>query len=236
MTLTFDSTPLGPFPPLDWRTLAAARRHPPEAGLRPAFLAVGAAQTNLERLFGGALCVTTGQQPGLFTGPLFTLFKALSAVALARVIERQVREPVVPVFWVAGDDHDFAEANHCFVLNQQGDVTRLELRQREPQAPLTPLYREPVGPEVARLLERVASETPESEFRPGVLAWLERYYRPETDLATAFAGALAELMGPAGLVVLRASDGAVKGLMSPWIASALRQAGDLDRALAERAR
>src|SRR5215210_5968111 len=50
----------------------------------------------------GALAVTTGQQPGLFTGPLYTIYKALSTAALSRILERQWQRPVVPVFWVAG--------------------------------------------------------------------------------------------------------------------------------------
>jgi uncharacterized protein YllA (UPF0747 family) len=66
--------------------------------------------------------VTTGQQPGLFTGPLYTIYKALSTAALARVLERQWQRPVVPVFWVAGDDHDFAEASRVSWISADGSV------------------------------------------------------------------------------------------------------------------
>src|SRR5207247_9977374 len=62
---------------------------------------------------GDVLAVTTGQQPGLFTGPLYTVYKAVSAIAVARELERERGVPVVPGFWVAGDDRDFAEANHA---------------------------------------------------------------------------------------------------------------------------
>jgi uncharacterized protein YllA (UPF0747 family) len=109
------ATPLGGgLPPgAGRRTAAAAVRAGPHLG--PAFLAYGAAQDNLKRLLAGGLCVTTGQQPGLLTGPLYGVYKALSAVALARAASARVAKDVVPVFWVAGDDHDFAEGNHTYV-------------------------------------------------------------------------------------------------------------------------
>jgi len=77
---------------------------------------------------GEVLVVTTGQQPGLFTGPLYTIYKALSAIALARRLERAEGAPVVPVFWVAGDDHDFAEGNHTWFVDSAGDLTEIVLR------------------------------------------------------------------------------------------------------------
>src|SRR6266436_5317581 len=79
---------------------------------------------------GEVLAVTTGQQPGLFTGPLYTVYKALSAIAVARRLERERRVPVVPVFWVAGDDHDFQEANHATFLNTAGEPLTVVLRER----------------------------------------------------------------------------------------------------------
>ena len=89
---------------------------PRDGGLHPslheAFVPSPAREAALARLAEpGALAVTSGQQPGLFTGPLYTVHKALSTAALARVLERQWSRPVVPIFWIAGDDHDFAEAS-----------------------------------------------------------------------------------------------------------------------------
>ncbi len=233
--ITFEPTPLGDPSAPDWQALAREPRAL-AAGLRPAFVANGDAQANLDRLLAGALCVTTGQQPGLFTGPLFTVYKALSAVALARNAESALGRPVVPVFWVAGDDHDFAEANHVFVLNAKGDVERVELRQRASTAALTPLYRETLGPDVVAAIQRIAELTPEAEFKGSALEWLSRHYRPETDFASAFGGALAELLGAHGLVVFYANHPSAKRAMAPLLGRALAGAGDLDRSLAARAR
>src|SRR5437879_4265076 len=95
---------------------------------------------------GNVLVVTTGQQPGLFTGPLYTVYKALSAIALARRLERERRVPVVPLFWVARGDHEFAEAHPTWFLNAGGELVRLVLRERPSDAPLVPVARQLPGP------------------------------------------------------------------------------------------
>lgn len=170
---------------------------------------------------GAALVVTTGQQPGLFTGPLYTIYKALTAIALARRLERARGVPVAPVFWVAGDDHDFAEANHAWILDAGGEAACITLRERPADAPLLPLWREPCGPEIGAALEVLRRSTPDTEFKPEVLAWLEAAYRPEATLADAFADALQALLGPRGLVVFRAYHAAAKRVMAPLLLHAL---------------
>ena len=166
---------------------------------------------------GEVLVVTTGQQPGLFTGPLYTIYKALSAIALARRLERAGGAPVVPVFWVAGDDHDFAEGNHTWFVSSAGDLTEIVLRERPPDAPLLPLAREPCGPEIHAALERLRAGTPDSEFKADVLRWLGEAYDPEASLADAFAAALNAALAPRGLAVLRAHDRGVKQAAAPWL-------------------
>ena len=170
---------------------------------------------------GETLVVTTGQQPGLFTGPLYTIYKALSAIALARRLERDRKVPVVPIFWVAGDDHDFHEANVATVLNAAGDPVRIVLRERPADAPAWPLMRERCGPEIMAALERLRVAAPDTEFKDEVLAWLQASYRPEISLADACAAALHALLGGQGLAVLRPYEAAVKREMSPWLVRGL---------------
>ena len=236
MNLVFQPTLPAMSPGLDAAALVTRRVRPADPSLRPAFVAMGEAASRVDQLFEpGTLCVTTGQQPGLLTGPLFTIYKALTAVALARRLERTAGRPVVPVFWVGGDDHDFAEANHLYVPTLSNEVERVVLRERKAEAPSLPLYREALGREIDDVTRAVVGHTADSEFRAEVLAWLARYYQSDRDMASAFAGAIAELLGPYGLVVFVPTDAAAKRAMSPLLLDALARTEELDRALALRA-
>jgi len=172
---------------------------------------------------GDVLAVTTGQQPGLFTGPLYTIHKALSAIALARRLETERGLPVVPVFWVAGDDHDFAEANHAAVLGKDGEVVNIVLRERAHEAPQLPLFRELLGGDVEAALAAFDAALPDSECKPEVRQWLATCYRADTNLADAGADALHRLLGARGegLAVFRAHDRAAKRAAAPWLLRAL---------------
>jgi bacillithiol biosynthesis cysteine-adding enzyme BshC len=181
------------------------------------------------------LVVTTGQQPGLFTGPGYTVYKALSAAALARELERRWSRPVVAVFWLASDDHDFSEARWASWLSVEGDLVTAALPERDANAPLTPLYRTPLGPEITALLQQLEETLPASEFRDTTLAWLRRHYVPEATVAEACRGALAELVGQWGVVCLDSTHPAVKNAAAPLILKALELAEPLERALVARA-
>lgn len=196
-------------------------RLPPRA-IAPEVLEAVLPGPGRDRLAAGAvLAVTTGQQPGLFTGPLYTVYKALSALALAERLERERRTPVVPVFWVAGDDHDFAEASNTWFLNTAGDATQLVLRERAAAEPQRSLWREPCGAEAGAALDRLARETPETEFKAGVLQWLRHAYRPDASLADAAAEALHALLGARGLAVFRAHHPAAKRAAAPLLLRAV---------------
>ena len=198
--------------PLDPRAIPAGkpRRVPPDV------LAATLPGPGRDRLAAGeVLAVTTGQQPGLFTGPLYTIHKAISAIVVARRLEAERRVPVVPVFWVAGDDHDFAEGNHAWVLGRDGEPVRIVLRERPHEAPQLPLFREPC--DAAAALEALAAALPDSEFKPEVLTWLEQTYRPDTNLADAAAQALNALLASRGLAVFRAHDRAAKRAATAWL-------------------
>jgi len=240
MTLRFDATALS-LDGLDAAALGAARaaqeRRRFPAAAAGALIASGrAAEANRDALVAGkALAVTTGQQPGLFTGPLYTVYKALTAAALAEQLGRRWGRPVVPVFWVAGDDHDFAEVNHCAVLAADGSVRTVTLRERAADAVMLPAFREPVGADGAAALAALEAALPPSEFRAETVAWLGTAYSAERSVAEAAAVALASLLEPFGVVVCRGWDGVLKRAASDVFLEALRSARVLDEALGREA-
>jgi uncharacterized protein YllA (UPF0747 family) len=179
-----------------------------------------------ERLSSGeVLAITTGQQPALFTGPLYTVFKAMSAVALGERLERERGVPVVPVFWVAGDDHDFAEANHAWVQGREGEPVQITLRERPHDAPQWPLFREALGADIGPALAAIDAALPDSESKGDVLEWLRASYRSDANLADAGADALQRLLGArrTGLAIFRAHDRRAKRAAAPWLLRALDQ-------------
>jgi bacillithiol biosynthesis cysteine-adding enzyme BshC len=203
-----------------------------DPSLRPAFAAHGDAEANLDRLFApGSLCVTTGQQPGLFTGPLMTIYKAMSAVAVARRCEERLQRPVIPVFWVAGDDHDLAEANHAYLLGTTNQLEQIALRSRTPDEPTLPLYREPLGSELSEAIQRFSEITPDTEFRASQLEWVTRHYQSDADYAGAFTGAMAELLGRFGLVVFQPYHLDAKRLTAPYLIESLAHAKEVNEAV-----
>lgn len=179
----------------------------------------------------GTIVITTGQQPGLFTGPLYTTYKALSAVALARLLAQSWRAPVVPVFWLATDDHDYAEATDAAWPGAGGAVHRAQLAGRAADAPLTPMYRSPMGPDVEDALAALERDLPPDAFTAETMAWLRRHYWPGASIGGAYANAMAELLCPHGVVCLDAGSAALKRLAAPFLMQALAHASRINARL-----
>lgn len=144
-----------------------------------------------------AKAVVTGQQAGLLLGPSYTLSKAVSAVHLARRLDTPER-PVVPVFWIASQDHDAAEVDHAWLLDQRERLMRVTLDL----PPGVPVGRVPLADDAAEaVIERIAEgEWPEPRVAE-ISGLLRRSADGAGDPATWFGRLLAELIGPAGLIV-----------------------------------
>ena len=157
--------------------------------------------------------VTTGQQPGLFGGPLYSLYKALTAERLARDLERLLDRPVMPLFWVASDDHDWEEANHAFVVDGSNRLVRLSAGALE--GPPRPLGHARLGPAVTEALDRLGGSFPPNDFHAGYVARLRDAYRPGATMAAAFSGFMAELLRETSIGLVDAGDPELKEACRP---------------------
>jgi bacillithiol biosynthesis cysteine-adding enzyme BshC len=203
------------------------------AALRAAF-GTGAAIDRLERTAAaGGVVVTTGQQPGLFGGPIYTWEKALSALALADALERATGVAAAPVFWAATDDADFAEASVTHVAVPGGlDTLRAP---DQPAAAGLPMARVPLG-DVRPLLERLRRGAGSAANTAAVGAAERAYTAPGATVGGAYLALLRELLEPLGIAVLDASDPAVRRAGAALMRRALVEGAAIDEALADRER
>jgi bacillithiol biosynthesis cysteine-adding enzyme BshC len=177
------------------------------------------------------LVVTTGQQPALLLGPAYTLHKALTAAALAAELQARWERPVVPIFWNAGDDHDWDEARTAWWRTASGNVVAASLPERAPSAPMLPLYRSPGGPEMGEAVRLFVESMPASPWLEGVRALLARTHGADSTLAGAAGAALAELLAPLGVLVLDSTHPAFKAAAAEHLLSALDASEQLERSL-----
>lgn len=167
------------------------------------------ARERLARLVeaGGAF-VTTGQQPGLFTGPLYTVYKALTAIRLADALERALGLPILPLFWVASEDHDWAEVNHAVILDIENELRHVSVEAAE-DAQL-PIHARVLGPELEAVVDEFMQFLPNTEFSNRYLELLREGCRGGRSLAEAFHAVFGELMAPFDLLLVDAADPGVK--------------------------
>jgi bacillithiol biosynthesis cysteine-adding enzyme BshC len=155
--------------------------------------------------------VITGQQAGLFGGPLFTLLKAVTAMHLAADVERTHSVPVVPVFWIDAEDHDWPEISGCTVLDEELTPHTVRLPDLE-GAGERPVARVVLDDSITAAIDELAATLPETEFRNDVISGLRRAYVAGRGMAEAFGCWIETVLGPHGLVVYDSSDPAAKPL------------------------
>jgi bacillithiol biosynthesis cysteine-adding enzyme BshC len=186
---------------------------------------------NLERFKRGALTAVTGQQVGLFGGPLFSIFKALTAVKLAEQATAAGVE-CVPIFWLATEDHDLAEVNHIALATEHGPP---ELFITDSSALENAVADASVGTirfdnGIEAVVQRATTLLGDSE----VSKWLRHAYRPGETFGSAFARLFAHLFADWGIILLDPMDKDFHQLAKPLFRAAIERASELDEALLAR--
>ncbi|MGH9930461.1 MAG: bacillithiol biosynthesis cysteine-adding enzyme BshC [Pyrinomonadaceae bacterium] len=180
------------------------------------------------------LAVVSGQQAGLFSGPLYTIYKALSAVKLAGCLtQRQTK--AVPVFWMATEDHDFPEVAKAEFIGRDCKLANVEASpdlHHEGQ----PVGRVVVDGSIDAVLTQLLELLPSSEFTPDLETVLRNAWRPGCSYGEAFARMMTSLLGRHGLVLLDPLDPRLKALAAPLYARAALRAHDIAAAIEVRSR
>ncbi len=179
-----------------------------------------------------SVAVLTGQQTGLFGGPLFTLYKALSTVVLSRWIEATHHVPCVPIFWMVSEDHDLEEACRVGVLDPDHQIHILQYDHREAVPETLPATLR--LKKIPEALEELSRLLPPAPFRDEALTALTSCYTPGETLASAFARWMHRLFGRHGLILLDASSPRLKemgvSLLTREIAEAPRTTTSIEEA------
>ena len=180
------------------------------------------------------IAVVSGQQAGLFTGPLYTVYKALSAVKLAGCL-RQRNTKAVPVFWMAAEDHDFAEVAFAEFIGRDCQLKKVSVD--------TSVHHEgqPVGhvildESIAGVIDQLFELSPASEFAADMKSLVQQAWQPGRSYADAFATMMMSLLGRYGLIFLNPLDSELKQLVAPLYSAAAERASEIGAALEQRSR
>jgi bacillithiol biosynthesis cysteine-adding enzyme BshC len=201
-----------------------------QANLPPSLARVA----NMQALAGGkTTVVATGQQVGLFLGPLYAFYKAASAIAVARAIETESGVRCVPLFWLQTEDHDFAEIRSCMVADREGQPVRLTLPDGDGHERSSVAYR--ILPyQITELVDALAEALGPGPAADETLALVRKHYRPGRSMAEAFAGLIAAIFADEGLLVLDPREARVAELAAPLYRTCLDDSAAIERLLLDR--
>jgi bacillithiol synthase len=182
----------------------------------------------------GTLAVVTGQQVGLFSGPAFTLYKALTALRVSQYLTDHGLT-CVPVFWLATEDHDLDEVGKTAVLDEAGELMQLS------DPGITPVSRPSVGyvklsPQVRLTLDRLEQALPAGEPRDSLMLDLRESYNEGAGWGQAFGRFMTRLFSRFGVIMIDPLSPQVHHAVSACYDRALREASSLRKLLQERSK
>ena len=179
-----------------------------------------------------SVAVVTGQQAGLFSGPLYTIYKALSAVREAECLTEQGIK-AVPVFWVATEDHDFEEVSKTYVIGRTGELVESATAPKNCYENLPVGYiklDDSIRPVITDLIESL----PPTEFTEEVRELVEETWVSGEYFGDAFGKLLTKLVGKYGLIILCPLNGKLKRLAAPIYVEAIKRSAKIVDALIAR--
>lgn len=176
-----------------------------------------------------SLTVTTGQQLTVLGGPLFTLYKIVTAIGLSKKYTDLLGRPVIPVFWLADEDHDFPEVAG---LGYPGpDSTWTTFTLKEPEAFGKPVGKINLDGNWSTFFEEVKKTLPQTEFTEDIVEIVQRAYVPGVNHSKAFGSLIQQIFGKYGLVLAGSASATAKKLMADDVVDLIAKSDDLYEAL-----
>ena len=182
----------------------------------------------------GTVAIVTGQQAGLFTGPLYTIHKALTVIKLSACLRDQGVD-AVPVFWVASEDHDYEEVNHCGVVDREGRLTHVKYEASGHKVD-EPVGRVTLCDGISQTIDELVGQLAASEFTPALERDLRESYTEGVGFAEAFSRLMARLFREYGVVLFDPLDDELKQVAAPLYAEAIQKSSEIAEALVARSR
>lgn len=172
-------------------------------------------QAALEALsMDNALAVVTGQQVGIFTGPLYTLYKTIGTFNLSRYLKERFPEfEFVPIFWLEGDDHDLDEANHIHIFDSNLEVVRIDGISTDPGLEnLLPMSEVKIDETFKGVVGQLEAILRESDFKQSLIKTLSEFYSTGESLTSAFSKTITHILQNIPLLTFDPTDVEAKRL------------------------
>jgi len=169
--------------------------------------------------------VVTGQQVGILTGNLYTIYKAINTFQLSNFLSEKYPEyNFVPIFWMEADDHDFLEVNSINILNSENKIQKISYFENgQPQERyLKPINSIVFDETITKFIDELQSCLLNTEFSPKLINLVQDCYRPGVSFTVAFGKFFQQLLGDKGIILLNPADTKIKNLVIPIFERELR--------------
>lgn len=187
---------------------------------------------HLEQLEQGAMVIVGGQQAGILTGPLYSVHKAISVIALAKEQSTKLQQPVIPVFWIAGEDHDLEEINHTYTVHGELLKKRAygERSRRKTMASATALNKE----SMTQLINTIIRDIGETEYTETLIKQLIDALNNSETFTDFFACLMNQLFKEEGLILIDAANFQFRQFEHKYFAQIIQSNEEIARVVTEK--
>lgn len=193
-----------------------------------------AVERNLKRLLEpNSLVVIGGQQAGLFTGPLYTIYKAVTVIQLAKWAETKWNRPVVPVFWIAGEDHDWDEVDHVWLFDQHRAPVKLRY-PKDPTNAKKPISEITFDPDQFHMwLREMADMLPDTIYKKEWHTLMKVMMDSSVTWTRFFARIMHHFFGEEGLLFVDSHDPNLRQLEVPFFRTLIQEDREITHVIKE---